>query len=393
MQPTMLSTYKNRAKLMRPKQPKSHHRKVFVLCSIALCLIPAIASAQSFVNGDTPSAVSTAEQNAVNNVLSPIQSTIGDVTGAASGVNDVISTITNLPGQITNDLKSSVNSLLTTLEGSIGRLGQTNNLDLNAQVIDSLDPVKSAIQQNSGKLGIPDPFKTEAQILTTLPNTRTNSNLNPIVLVEGEIPMRASDRISDNVLSLQGQQEHADAFQGVLDAGTLLGLLSQASDKTGTAVTQTATSVSSSAQATVPLAQNSATAAAQITQQAGTIQSAKSTQDAIKGLGAQNARIGGILANQSNQQVQTAAELAGVSGQLSGLSKQTAQSSQQLKQIGTVLGDQDKTMRSIETIDAVSNMNLSQIAATEQGRIQQEAMQQKRDYSQLDGQIGYRFSH
>ncbi len=394
MKPIMLFTCTNPIRL-RNRQT----RTVVVLSAIAFGLIPVIASAQTFVDGISP-AISAAEQKVVNRVLSPIQSTLPEMSGTVSdatemlqGVNGMISTITNLPGQIKNDLLSVKNSVLNTLEGSFSRINQTNDIGLNAQVIDSLDPVKVAIQQNSGKLGIPDPFKTETQILATLPNTQTNSRVNPTILISGQIPLRASDKMSDAVLSLEGQQEHADAFQSVLDSGTLLGLLSQASNQTGTAVAQAATGVTSAAQSMVPVTQSSVTLASRMGQQSTQIQSATSTQDAVKGLGIQNAMIGSLLSNQSSQQTQLGVELAGISGELGGLSSQTTQSAQQLKEIGTLLGDQDKTLRSLETISAVSNLNLSQLVETNQGQIQQVALQQKRTYSQLDGRLGYVLAH
>lgn len=394
---TTLFIYSSRAKpISTGLRQKHRRRKVIVLSCLALCLIPAIANAQSFVNGDISSAVSSAEQNAVNSVLSPIQSsisdvtgTVGDATGTINSVRGVLSTIENFPGQLKDKLSSAANKLLATLKGSDARLGNPTYPDLDAQIIPSLVLVKQAISQNTGQLGVPDPAKTQAQILQNLP-TLPNGNINPIVLVSGQVTMRATDKGTDLVLGVQGQQEHADAFKDVIDASDFMSLLSQSSDTTAQAVLQTASKVSTVAQASGQSAQNSTVTATTLKSQAAQIKAATSTQDAVKGLADQNASLGTILANQSVQSMHNATGLVGISGELSGISNQTAQSGQQLNQIGTILSDQDKTLRGIEVQNAIGNLNLSQLAESDQGRLQQAAMGSQREYAQLDSASGYR---
>jgi hypothetical protein len=294
----------------------------------------------------------------------PLGNVLGG-NGKAQGGGDLISII---QGVISNIGKLSSNPL-----EFIAQLFQGNQSPLG----ESLAVVEDALKKNQAEMGLPDLALAKADVWKA--NTATNpyTAIDLFHLKQGQVTSRATQSHAQTVLGKEGQKLQLQGMQAVQRAIEGANQVVQTSGQVAQQTNQFAQQASQVAQVAAQVGQQSTQTAAQTTATAGKIKSAISTQDAIKGMGEQNAQLANILSGISNQMGSSANELSSVASELSGLSNQQAQAAVQLGQVAAINGDQAVSLRNLQVSSALSNANLHEMSELMHGKKRQESLEKE----------------
>jgi hypothetical protein len=289
----------------------------------------------------------------------PVDGILGGGTGG-----DLVSTIQGFIGQITRLVQNPL-EFLNVLQGQ-------------APLGESLATVEQAIQTNKGAMGLPDLAKANADVMAA-DSANTSPYLAPDIfrLKIGQVSSRATISQAQTVLGREGQELQLKGMTAITKSIQTAGGVVPVAVQTAGQVGQFAQQSGKVAQTVAQTAQQSAQIASQTTASAGKIKAAISTQDAIKGLGEQNAQIANILSGVSGQMGGSSNQLSTVASELSGLSTQQAQASQQLGEVAAIGGDQAVSLRNLQVTGALSNVNLREMNQMMYGQQRRAALERQ----------------
>jgi hypothetical protein len=288
---------------------------------------------------------------------------LGGILGGSTG-GDLVSTIQGFIGQITRLVQNPL-EFLNVLQGQ-------------APLGESLATVEQAIQTNKGAMGLPDLAKANADVMAA-----DSANVSPYLAPDifrlkiGQVSSRATISQAQTVLGREGQELQLKGMTAITKSIQTAGGVVPVAVQTAGQVGQFAQQSGKVAQTVAQTAQQSAQIASQTTASAGKIKAAISTQDAIKGLGEQNAQIANILSGVSGQMGGSSNQLSTVASELSGLSTQQAQASQQLGEVAAIGGDQAVSLRNLQVTGALSNVNLREMNQMMYGQQRRAALERQ----------------
>jgi hypothetical protein len=288
---------------------------------------------------------------------------LGGILGGSTG-SDLVSTIQGFIGQITRLVQNPL-EFLNVLQGQ-------------APLGESLATVEQAIQTNKGSMGLPDLAKANADVMAA-DSANTSPYLAPDIfrLKVGQVSSRATISHAQTVLGREGQELQLKGMTAITKSIQTAGGVVPVAVQTAGQVGQFAQQSGKVAQTVAQSAQQNAQIASQTTASAGKIKAAISTQDAIKGLGEQNAQIANILSGVSSQMGGSSNQLSTVASELSGLSTQQAQASQQLGEVAAIGGDQAVSLRNLQVTGALSNVNLREMNQMMYGQQRRAALERQ----------------
>jgi hypothetical protein len=292
-----------------------------------------------------------------------------------------------LGGGGANSLGGSTGSdLVSTIQGFIGQITRLvqnpleflNVLQGQAPLGESLAAVEQAIQTNKGSMGLPDLAKANADVMAA-DSANPSPYLAPDIfrLKVGQVSSRATISHAQTVLGREGQELQLKGMTAITKSIQTAGGVVPVAVQTAGQVAQFAQQSGKVAQTVAQSAQQNAQIASQTTASAGKIKAAISTQDAIKGLGEQNAQIANILSGVSGQMGGSSNQLSTVAAELSGLSTQQAQASQQLGEVAAIGGDQAVSLRNLQVTGALSNVNLREMNQMMYGQQRRAALERQ----------------
>jgi hypothetical protein len=289
---------------------------------------------------------------------------LSGILGGGSTGGDLVSTIQGFIGQITRLVQNPL-EFLNVLQGQ-------------APLGESLATVEQAIQTNKGAMGLPDLAKANADVMAA-----DSANVSPYLAPDifrlkiGQVSSRATISQAQTVLGREGQELQLKGMTAITKSIQTAGGVVPVAVQTAGQVGQFAQQSGKVAQTVAQTAQQSAQIASQTTASAGKIKAAISTQDAIKGLGEQNAQIANILSGVSGQMGGSSNQLSTVASELSGLSTQQAQASQQLGEVAAIGGDQAVSLRNLQVTGALSNVNLREMNQMMYGQQRRAALERQ----------------
>ncbi len=299
-----------------------------------------------------------------NNPLDGILGGGGANSLGGSPGSDLVSTIQGFIGQITRLVQNPL-EFLNVLQGQ-------------APLGESLATVEQAIQTNKGSMGLPDLAKANADVMAA-DSANPSPYLAPDIfrLKVGQVSSRATISHAQTVLGREGQELQLKGMTAITKSIQTAGGVVPVAVQTAGQVGQFAQQSGKVAQTVAQSAQQNAQIASQTTASAGKIKAAISTQDAIKGLGEQNAQIANILSGVSGQMGGSSNQLSTVASELSGLSTQQAQASQQLGEVAAIGGDQAVSLRNLQVTGALSNVNLREMNQMMYGQQRRAALERQ----------------
>ncbi len=280
---------------------------------------------------------------------------------------------------------SAGGDLLSLIQGYIGQIGQLVQNPLQFLTIfqdkpplgESMAPVEQAIQANKGEMGLPDFAKANADALKAETPTAPFMALDPFRLKVGQVSSRSTLSHAQTILGKDGQQLQVKGMQAITKSIQSATGVVQGSTQTAGQVSKFAQQSGQVAQTTAQIGQQSSQTASQTTASAGKIKAAISTQDAVKGLGEQNAQISNIMAGVSNQLGGNSNQLSSVASELAGMSGQQAQAAQQLGEVAAISGDQAVSLRNLQVTGALSNVNLREMNQMMYGKQRRDALERQ----------------
>jgi hypothetical protein len=327
---------------------------------------------------------------------------LGGILGGNSSLGGLLGGNSNALGGLLggNNASASGNELIAVIQGYINQIGQLvqnplgflNILNEKLPLGDSLAHIEQAIQANKGGMGLPDLAKTKADAMKSQQRMSTGyQTIDIFHLSLGQVLNRTTQSHTQTILGKAGQDLQIQGMQAVQKSIGTANQAVQGSSQTASQVGQFAQQSGSVAQSTAQVAKTSSQTAQQTTASAGKIQKAISTQDAIKGLGEQNAQISNILAGLSNQMGGSSNQLSTVASELSGLSNQTAQAAQQIGQVAAISGDQAVSLRNLQVTGAITNANLNEMNQIQHGQQRRESLE-RQSYALLPAAGFFRLS-
>lgn len=298
----------------------------------------------------------------------------GQLGGGSGGDSDLLRNIQGLLGNLDKIAKDPLAFISQFLDVANNQQQQSATTSTLPGV---LAPVEDILKQTKAEMGLPDLAQAKLGVLETKTSANPWSALDLFHLKQGQVTDRATQVSTQTVLGKQGQQLQKKGMQDVV---TSIGGAKQVLTTSGQVAQQTsqfAQQAGQVAQQAGQVGQQSTQASGQITTTAGEIKTAISTQDAIKGLGKQNAQMGSILAGISNQLGLGSNQSSSIASELAGLSNQTFQTNNQLGEVATIGGDQAISLRNLQVTGAVTNANLSEVSGIMHGQRRQEALERE----------------
>jgi hypothetical protein len=325
---------------------------------------------QNITNGANPLG-GLFNANSIGGLLGNSNPLGGLLGGGSGGGGDLLGNIQGLLGNLDRIAKDPLTFLVQILGGTNNQPTPTSTLP------DALASIEAVLKRNKADMGLPDLAQAKLGVWETKPSDNPWSALDLFHLKQGQVVDRATQVSTQTVLGKEGQQLQKQGMQAVVAAIGGAKQVVAASGQVAQQSSQFAQQAGQVAQQAGQVGQQSTQSAGQITTTAGKIKSAISTQDAIKGLGEQNAQLGNILAGISNQLGLNSNQSSSMASELAGLSSQAAQTNGQLGEVAAISGDQAISLRNLQITGAITNANLNEVSSIMHGQKRQAALEKE----------------